>query len=81
MAADRGRSARAIVSVLAFGFSLWAVAGAGAETVFWGFLMLLAGVPVFALMRWRAPEPSNRGPAEQDGARARDVSEQAGDAR
>lgn len=45
--------ARAIVSVLAFGFSLWAVMGAGAETVFWGFLMLLAGVPVFAAMRWR----------------------------
>ncbi len=77
----RGPLARAIVSVLAFGFSLWAVAGAGAETVFWGFLMLLAGVPVFALMRWRAPEPSNRGPAEHDGARERNVSEQAGDAR
>lgn len=51
---------RAIVSVLAFGFSLWAVMGAGAETVFWGFLMLLAGVPVFVAMRWRGSD-STRG--------------------
>ena len=44
---------RLAASVLAFGFSLWAIAGAGPETVFWGFLLLVAGLPVFALMRWR----------------------------
>ncbi len=54
---------RAIVSVLAFGFSLWAVVGAGPETVFWGFVMLLAGVPVFAAMRWRGAGSSGGGPA------------------
>ena len=58
--------ARAIVSVLAFGFSLWAVLGAGAETVFWGFLMLLAGVPVFVAMRWRGGDSTRGRPASAD---------------
>ena len=51
----RGTNAlgRATVSVLAFGFSLWAVAGAGADTVYWGFLLLVAGIPVYVAMRWR----------------------------
>ena len=59
--------ARAVVSVLAFGFSLWAVVGAGAETVFWGFLLLLAGVPVFAAMRWRGGDSAREGSASGGG--------------
>ncbi len=35
------------VSVLAFAFSLWAIAGAGQEIVYWGFLLLMLGVPVY----------------------------------
>ncbi len=31
----------------AFTYGLWAIGGAGAETVYWGFLLLLAGLPVF----------------------------------
>ncbi len=51
-------------AVLAFGFSVWAIAGAGTETVYWGFLLLVAGIPVFALMRWRmaASAGAGRGP-------------------
>ena len=37
-----------IISILALLYSLWAIAGSGAETVFWGFLLLLAGLPVYA---------------------------------
>ena len=40
-------------AALAFAFSLWAMAGAGAETVYWGFLLLLAGLPVYVCMRNR----------------------------
>lgn len=35
------------VAALAFGYSLWAIGGAGAEVVYWGFLLLLAGLPVY----------------------------------
>jgi len=36
-----------IVAGLAFSYSLWAISGAGAETVYWGFLLLMAGLPVY----------------------------------
>src|SRR5262249_53340983 len=36
------------VSVLAFAYALFAIGGAGAETVFYGFLLLMAGLPVYA---------------------------------
>ena len=35
------------VAALAFGYALWAVGGAGTEVVYWGFLLLLAGLPVY----------------------------------
>ena len=37
----------AMVSVLAFIYAMFAIYGAGAETVFYGFLLLLAGLPVY----------------------------------
>lgn len=41
----------AVVSALAFVYAIFAVYGAGAETVFYGFLWLLAGLPVFVWLR------------------------------
>jgi APA family basic amino acid/polyamine antiporter len=35
------------IPALAFLYSLWAVAGSGRDTVYWGFLLLLVGVPVY----------------------------------
>jgi APA family basic amino acid/polyamine antiporter len=32
---------------LAFAYGLWAIGGAGAEAVYWGFLLLIGGLPVF----------------------------------
>ncbi len=43
----RKLSYASIVSLLAFAFSLWAIAGAGQEIVYWGFLLLMLGVPVY----------------------------------
>lgn len=42
-----GSAARSIVAALAFAYALWAIGGAGAEVVYWGFLLLLAGLPVY----------------------------------
>lgn len=48
---DRGqaqrRGASQVVAALAFAYSLWAIGGAGADVVYWGFLLLLAGLPVY----------------------------------
>lgn len=52
---ERGAAGRRLpwllVPALAFLFSLWAIAGLGRDTVYWGFLLLLAGVPVYVWMR------------------------------
>jgi APA family basic amino acid/polyamine antiporter len=36
------------LSVTAFGYTLFAIGGAGADVVFWGFLLLLSGIGVYA---------------------------------
>ncbi|MBK8282246.1 MAG: amino acid permease [Saprospiraceae bacterium] len=40
-----------LVAIVAFVFSVWAVVGSGADTVFWGFVLLLAGLPLYVLMK------------------------------
>jgi APA family basic amino acid/polyamine antiporter len=44
----------AVIALLAFGYSVWAVAGSGYEVVFKGTLLLLGGMPVYAWLKYRA---------------------------
>jgi basic amino acid/polyamine antiporter, APA family len=41
-------SFKLIVSVLAFLYSMWAIIGSGEEIVYWGFILLMAGLPFYA---------------------------------
>jgi APA family basic amino acid/polyamine antiporter len=41
------------LSALAFLFSLWAIAGSGQETVYWGFFLLMAGIPFYVMILWK----------------------------
>lgn len=47
-----------IIAVLAFIYSLWAIAGAGRDIVYLGFLLLFAGIPVYVWIVWRTGSPS-----------------------
>jgi basic amino acid/polyamine antiporter, APA family len=49
---------RAVVLILAFGYAVWSIYGAGQETVFWGFLLLLTALPVYVWLRRAAPAPA-----------------------
>jgi basic amino acid/polyamine antiporter, APA family len=40
-----------LAAIAAFVFSCWAVIGSGADTVFWGFILMLAGLPIYAWMK------------------------------
>lgn len=40
------------IATLAFAYSLWAIASAGEDIVTKGFVLLLAGIPVYIGMRW-----------------------------
>lgn len=43
----------AVLGGLGFLYAIWTIYGAGAETVFMGFLLLLAGVPFHVAIKWR----------------------------
>jgi len=50
--AGRKLASSAIVALLAFVYSMFAIGGAGESAVFWGFLLLLAGLPVYVWLKW-----------------------------
>lgn len=37
----------AVIAAIAFVYALYVIGGAGADTVYWGFILLLAGLPVY----------------------------------
>lgn len=41
-----------ILGGLGFLYSLWAIFGSGTETVFYGFILLILGIPFYVLMKW-----------------------------
>jgi basic amino acid/polyamine antiporter, APA family len=42
-----------LLASLSFLFSLWMVAGAGQEVVYWGFMLLMCGVPFYVWKLWK----------------------------
>jgi basic amino acid/polyamine antiporter, APA family len=54
----------AAIAALAFGYAFWMMWGAGEEIIAKGFLLLIAGTPVYVFLKWRqhreapaAPQP------------------------
>lgn len=45
------------VAALAFAYSVWAIYGAGYETVTLGFVLLLIGIPVYVWLKWKQALP------------------------
>jgi len=54
-----GRSGT-VVSLLAFAYALVAIGGAGADVIYWGFLLLMAGLPVYVWVARRGREDAGR---------------------
>lgn len=49
-----GWTGAVVISVLAFGYSLWAIAGSGQNAVFSGFIMLMLGMPMYVWVATKA---------------------------
>lgn len=49
----RRRPLDATIAVLAFAYAFWMIYGAGEEYIAQGFLLLMAGIPVYVFMKWR----------------------------
>lgn len=47
---QRKKIAAVCISVIAFAFTMWMLIGAGQEIVYWGFIMLMMGVPFYVYM-------------------------------
>ncbi len=43
----------ATIAILAFAYSFWMIYGAGQEYIAQGFLLLMAGIPVYVYIKWR----------------------------
>jgi basic amino acid/polyamine antiporter, APA family len=43
-----------LIASLAFIFAIWALYGSGREAVFWGFLVLVSGIPIYTWRKWRS---------------------------
>jgi basic amino acid/polyamine antiporter, APA family len=41
------------VGLVAFAYAVWTIGGSGYKTIAWGYLLLLAGIPVYVWMLWR----------------------------
>lgn len=47
----KDRISQLIIALLSFLFSLWAVVGSGQETVYWGIIAILSGIPFYVWMK------------------------------
>ena len=61
----------ATVAILAFVYSFWMIYGAGQEYIAQGFLLLLAGIPVYVYLKWRQSEAVADIPVEPRRSRPR----------
>ena len=59
-----GRWREASVATMAFGICMWVIATAGLETVYWGFLLLMAGLPVYVVLTPATVPAPDRGWAD-----------------
>ena len=46
----RLQAGAAVTAGVAFIYSLWAIGGTGTEAVYWGFLLLMSGLPVYVIV-------------------------------
>jgi len=51
----------AVIAMLAFAYSFWMIYGAGQEYIAQGFLLLMAGIPVYVFMKWRQSREPGEG--------------------
>ncbi|EHQ28208.1 amino acid permease [Mucilaginibacter paludis] len=45
------------LGTLAFAYSLWAIAGSGQNAVYWGFILLMAGIPFYVWVLYQNKKP------------------------
>lgn len=47
---SKGFKVKIVLASIAFLFAIWAIAGSGVEIVYWGFILLMMGIPLYVWM-------------------------------
>ncbi|WP_165678841.1 amino acid permease, partial [Metapseudomonas otitidis] len=50
---ERERGWALLLGSLGFVYAIWALYGTGEQAIFWGFLVLMAGIPLYSWRQWR----------------------------
>ena len=58
-----------MIASFAFIFSLWAIAGSGQETVYWGFILLMSGIPFYVCLLYTSDAADERSSVDLGGRR------------
>jgi APA family basic amino acid/polyamine antiporter len=53
-----------VIAILGFGYAIWAMYATGSESIAKGYLLLMAGIPIYLYMRWRNQRERIEIPAE-----------------
>lgn len=59
MASRSGKKGYWVLGILCFIFSMWAVVGSGENVVFWGFILLMSGLPLFIWIKIKQSSQGN----------------------
>ena len=70
-----------VIAALAFAYSVWAITGSGKDIIAKGFVLLLAGIPVYVAMKGLQKRQANREAALLTGSTASTAAPRAGDHR
>lgn len=55
-----------MIAGLAFAYSIWAITGSGTDIIAKGFILLMAGIPVYIYQSWQKGRDARREPLESD---------------
>jgi APA family basic amino acid/polyamine antiporter len=50
---EREKGRLLCIGCCAFVYSIWALYGTGEQEIFWGFLVLMVGIPLYTWRQWR----------------------------
>jgi APA family basic amino acid/polyamine antiporter len=56
-----------VIAIIAFAYSVWTVIGSGAQTVLYGFVLLLIGIPFYVWMRKQQADEAKNAQDKQPG--------------
>ena len=62
---DSKQSWFVLLAIFAGAYAIWTILGSGATTVFYGVILMLSSIPIYAWTQWSSNKKSGMGAIEQ----------------